>query len=32
MEWREQVAHLVLRPFGDPEFFPPGVKHRYTRL
>ncbi|BFU46581.1 phenylacetate--CoA ligase family protein [Krasilnikovia sp. MM14-A1004] len=26
-----QTPVLVLRPAGDPEFFPPGVKHRYTR-
>jgi hypothetical protein len=22
---------VALRPFGDPEYFPIGVKHRYTR-
>lgn len=22
---------IRLRPLGDPEYFPPGVKHRYTR-
>ncbi|RZU52410.1 phenylacetate-CoA ligase [Krasilnikovia cinnamomea] len=26
-----QTPLLELRPAGDPEFFPPGVKHRYTR-
>lgn len=26
-----QVPHVVLRPTGDPEYFPVGVKHRYTR-
>ncbi len=25
-----QVPRVELRPFGDPEFFPVGVKHRYT--
>ncbi|MBO0771483.1 MAG: phenylacetate--CoA ligase family protein [Actinobacteria bacterium] len=26
-----QLPEVVLRPAGDPEYFPPGVKHRYTR-
>ena len=26
-----RVAHVTLRPAGDPEYFPIGVKHRYTR-
>jgi phenylacetate-CoA ligase len=26
-----QIPQVVLRPAGDPEWFPPGVKHRYTR-
>ena len=26
-----QLPVVELRPAGDPEFFPPGVKHRYTR-
>jgi phenylacetate-CoA ligase len=26
-----QLPQVVLRPFGDPEYFPVGVKHRYTR-
>ncbi|GAB2803991.1 phenylacetate--CoA ligase family protein [Streptomyces daliensis] len=26
-----QLPHIVLRDFADPEFFPAGVKHRYTR-
>jgi phenylacetate-CoA ligase len=26
-----QVPRVRLRPAGDPEYFPPGVKHRYTR-
>jgi phenylacetate-CoA ligase len=26
-----QLPQVVLRPAGDPEYFPPGVKHRYTR-
>ncbi|MGL5941746.1 MAG: phenylacetate--CoA ligase family protein [Waterburya sp.] len=26
-----QLPQLTLFPFGDPEYFPPGVKHRYTR-
>ncbi|MEV6303238.1 phenylacetate--CoA ligase family protein [Actinoplanes sp. NPDC051861] len=26
-----QVPLVTLRPAGDPEHFPPGVKHRYTR-
>ncbi len=26
-----QLPQVVLRPAGDPEYFPIGVKHRYTR-
>ncbi len=26
-----QTPHIVLKPTGDPEWFPIGVKHRYTR-
>jgi len=26
-----QFPHVELRAFGDPEWFPAGVKHRYTR-
>ncbi|BBL70440.1 phenylacetate--CoA ligase family protein [Methylogaea oryzae] len=26
-----QTPHIVFRPFADPEYFPVGVKHRYTR-
>jgi phenylacetate-CoA ligase len=26
-----RVPHVHLRPLGDPEYFPTGVKHRYTR-
>jgi phenylacetate-CoA ligase len=26
-----QTPAVLLRPAGDPEFFPPGVKHCYTR-
>jgi phenylacetate-CoA ligase len=26
-----QLPEVVLRPPADPEFFPPGVKHRYSR-
>jgi phenylacetate-CoA ligase len=26
-----QRPEVVLRPTGDPEYFPVGVKHRYTR-
>jgi phenylacetate-CoA ligase len=26
-----QSPHVVLRPYGDPEHFPPGAKHRYTK-
>ena len=26
-----QLARVVLKPFGDPEDFPLGIKHRYTR-
>jgi phenylacetate-CoA ligase len=25
-----QAPRIELRPAGDPELFPPGVKHRYT--
>ncbi|WP_436534199.1 phenylacetate--CoA ligase family protein [Actinoplanes sp. HUAS TT8] len=28
---KDQLPVVDLRPAGDPEFFPPGVKHRYTR-
>ncbi|HUD39524.1 MAG TPA: phenylacetate--CoA ligase family protein [Streptosporangiaceae bacterium] len=28
---RAQLPVVDLRPAGDPEYFPPGVKHRYTR-
>jgi phenylacetate-CoA ligase len=27
----KQMPRIELRPFGDPEYFPVGVKHRYTR-
>jgi phenylacetate-CoA ligase len=27
----KQQPRVVLRPFEDPEYFPAGVKHRYTR-
>lgn len=27
----KQLPWVSLRSFGDPEFFPSGVKHRYTR-
>lgn len=27
----QQLPQVLLRPAGDPEWFPPGVKHRYTR-
>lgn len=27
----KQQPKVTLRPFEDPEYFPPGVKHRYTR-
>ncbi len=27
----KQIPRLEFRPFGDPEYFPAGVKHRYTR-
>lgn len=27
----QQVPRITLKPAGDPEWFPPGVKHRYTR-
>ena len=26
-----QLPRVTLRPAGDPDHFPPGVKHRYTR-
>jgi hypothetical protein len=26
-----QAPHITLRPAGDTEYFPVGVKHRYTR-
>ena len=26
-----QLPLIALRPFADPEYFPVGVKHRYTR-
>ena len=26
-----QLPEVVLRPTGDPGYFPAGVKHRYTR-
>jgi phenylacetate-CoA ligase len=26
-----QLPRIALRSFADPEFFPAGVKHRYTR-
>jgi phenylacetate-CoA ligase len=26
-----RAPRVELRPLGDPEWFPPGVKHRYTR-
>jgi phenylacetate-CoA ligase len=26
-----QLPFIELRPAGDPDYFPPGVKHRYTR-
>src|SRR5262249_28755285 len=26
-----QLPQVQVRPFEDPEFFPAGVKHRYTR-
>jgi phenylacetate-CoA ligase len=26
-----QIPHVSLAPTGDPEYFPVGVKHRYTR-
>lgn len=26
-----QRPRIILKPAGDPEWFPPGVKHRYTR-
>jgi phenylacetate-coenzyme A ligase PaaK-like adenylate-forming protein len=26
-----QTPRIELRPAGDPQYFPPGVKHRYTR-
>ncbi len=27
----KQIPHITLRPAGDPDYFPVGVKHRYTR-
>jgi phenylacetate-CoA ligase len=27
----DRTPHVVLKPNSDPEWFPPGVKHRYTR-
>lgn len=27
----KQMPHIELLPFGDPGYFPAGVKHRYTR-
>ena len=27
-----QVPQISLHPTGDPDYFPPGVKHRYTRV
>jgi phenylacetate-CoA ligase len=27
----DQTPLVELRPAGDPEYFPAGVKHRYTR-
>ncbi len=26
-----QTPHIILKPTGDPEYFPVGVKHRYTK-
>jgi hypothetical protein len=26
-----QLPHITLRDFADPDYFPIGVKHRYTR-
>ncbi|HEY9300824.1 MAG TPA: phenylacetate--CoA ligase family protein, partial [Phormidium sp.] len=26
-----QIPQIALTPTGDPEYFPIGVKHRYTR-
>jgi len=26
-----RTPRVLLRPFGDPDYFPTGVKHRYTR-
>ena len=26
-----QLPAVTLRPAGDPDYFPVGVKHRYTR-
>jgi phenylacetate-CoA ligase len=28
---QHQLPKVALRPYGDPEWFPLGVKHRYTR-
>jgi phenylacetate-CoA ligase len=30
MPGERQTPEVLLRPAGHPEFFPPGVKHRYT--
>lgn len=27
----KQLPHITLKPAGDPDYFPVGVKHRYTR-
>jgi phenylacetate-CoA ligase len=27
-----RVPRVILRPFADPQHFPAGAKHRYTRL
>jgi phenylacetate-CoA ligase len=28
---QHQMPQVTLAPAGDPEYFPVGVKHRYTR-
>jgi phenylacetate-CoA ligase len=28
---QHQLPQVSLHPAGDPEYFPPGVKHRYSR-
>jgi phenylacetate-CoA ligase len=28
---KHQLPEVALRQAGDPEYFPAGVKHRYTR-